>query len=84
MFPRKIITVSEKSYWENNVICVGKKLVKALGWSHGALDVQSSDVLPVLLQQRYKEVDGDGDVGSELLRCHADMTNSNSQAKNLQ
>ncbi len=29
----------------------------------GALDEQHTDVLPVLLQQRYQEVDGGGDVG---------------------
>lgn len=61
-----------------------KELVKAIGWSHGALNVQSSDVLPILLQQRHKEVDSDRRVGSQLLRSHVDMTNSNSQAKNLQ
>ena len=33
-------------------------LINTLSLSHRALDVESSDVLPVLLQQRDQEVDG--------------------------
>jgi len=39
--------------------------------------------LPVLLQQRDEEVDGKHDVGQSLVFSHLDVTDSNSQAKNL-
>lgn len=60
-----------------------ERLVETLGRRHGSLDDQATDVLPSLLQQRDKVVDGQHDVGNQLLLGHADVTNSDSQAKNL-
>ena len=60
------------------------ELIETLGTTHGALDVQRANILPVLLQQRDEEVDSHEDVGDELILAHLDMANSNSQAKNLE
>ena len=45
-------------------------LVKPLRFAHGGLDVQTLDVLPVLLQQRHEEVHGEADVLHQLLLRH--------------
>lgn len=58
-------------------------LVEALGFPHGALDVQSSHILPVLLQQGHQEVDGQVDVVDELILCHLHVTDSHSQTEHL-
>ena len=64
---------------ETSVIC----LEDSLGWSHGAFDVKRPDVLPVLLQQGHQEVDGQCDVGVQLVWGHAHMTNAGRQTQNL-
>lgn len=58
-------------------------LVEALGFPHGALDVQSAHVLPVLLQQGHQEVDGQVDVVDELILCHLHVPHSHSQTEHL-
>jgi hypothetical protein len=60
-----------------------ERLVETLGRRHGSLDGQATNVLPSLLQQRDKVVDGQHDVGNQLLRGHADVADSDSQAENL-
>ena len=45
-------------------------LVEPLRFAHGGLDVQTLDVLPVLLQQRHEEVHGEADVLHQLLLRH--------------
>lgn len=58
-------------------------LEDADGGSHGALDVERLDVLPVLLQQGDQEVDGSHGVGNQLILSHLGVTNGNTQAENL-
>ena len=62
---------------------IDKCLVKPLNFAHGGLDVEGLDVLPVLLQQRDKEVHGQVDVLSQLLLGHLDIADGNIQAENL-
>merc|ERR1719150_563816 len=47
-------------------------LVKSDCWSHGGLDVEGPDVLPLFLQQGNQEIDG-----------HVDITDGNGQAQNF-
>ena len=58
-------------------------LVDALGGRHGSLDGQATNVLPALLQQRDEVVDGQHDVGDQLIRGHADVADSDTHAQNL-
>jgi hypothetical protein len=51
--------------------------------SHGALDVQALDVLPVLLEEGNKEVDGHVDVLDKLVLGQGNVSDGNTQAKNL-
>jgi len=51
--------------------------------THGRLQVQRLDVLPVLLQQGNEEVDRQHDVGNQLIFSHTDVTNSNTETENL-
>jgi hypothetical protein len=51
--------------------------------THGRLQVQRLDVLPVLLQQGDEEVDGQHDVGNQLIVCHLEVTDGNTQTENL-
>ena len=57
--------------------------VKPLDRSHGGLDVQGLDVLPVLLQQRHEEVHGQVDVLDELLLTHLHVAHGDAEAQNL-
>ena len=59
------------------------KLVETFWGSHGALDVQRADVLPVLLEERDQEVDGQVNVVDQLILGHADVSDSNVQAQDL-
>ncbi len=51
--------------------------------AHSALNVERTDVLPALLQQRDQEVDRQVDVGSQLFRSHLNVTDGDTQAQNL-
>ena len=64
------------------VICT-HALVQSLNRSHGGLDVQTLDVLPVLLQQRHQEVHGQVNVLDQFLFSHANVADSDTQAENL-
>lgn len=59
------------------------RLEQADGLAHGRLDVEGLDVLPVLLQQGDEEVDGQHDVGEELVVGHLDVADGNTQAEHL-
>ena len=59
------------------------QLINLLGSSHGALDVERADVLPVLLQQRDKEVNGQVDIGHQVILTHLNVTNGYSKTKDL-
>merc|ERR1712062_101841 len=60
-----------------------KSLKDSLGWTHGALDIQGPNILPVLLQQGDQEVDTQHNIADQLIRCHFNMANGNSQAQHL-
>ena len=60
-----------------------KNLVEAERRSHGRLDVQRLDVLPVLLQQGNQEVNARLDVDEQFLFVHFNVTNGDGQAKHL-
>lgn len=65
---------------------VGNKpihLVESLRWAHGSLDGQASNVLPSLLQQTDQVVDRQHDVTNQLVLGHANVSNSDTQAKHL-
>ena len=47
------------------------------------LDVQSVDVLPVLLQQGHQEVDRDQDVLTKLIIVHTNVTDGNTDTQDL-
>ena len=48
-----------------------------------ALDVERADVLPVLLEKRDQEVDGQHDVGSNLVFGHLNVSNGDCEAQHL-
>ena len=56
-----------------------EELEYPLGTAHAALDVEGPYVLPVLLQKGYKEVHPEVDIGSQVISCHVNMTDSNSE-----
>ena len=58
-------------------------LVQTLGRAHGSLDGQATNVLPSLLEQRDEVVDGQHDVGDQLILSHADVANGNTHAEHL-
>ena len=64
-------------------IIVTRYLVDTLWFSHGGLDGQGFDVLPVLLEKRNQEVDRQVQVLDELIFRHINITNSNIEAKDL-
>merc|ERR1712126_321291 len=64
-------------------IIVTRYLVDTLWFSHGGLDGQGFDVLPVLLEERNQEVDGQVQVLDKLIFRHVNITNSNIEAKDL-
>lgn len=45
--------------------------------------MQRSHVLPVFLEQRDQEVDGQHDVADDLILVHVDVTDGDTEAKNL-
>ena len=57
--------------------------IKTHGLAHGRLDGESADILPILLQQRDKEVDTKRDVGGKFFWGHIGVSDSNRQAENL-
>ena len=53
-----------------------------LGLAHGALDVQSPDVLPVFLEQGHQEIDSQMDVVDQLITCHLYVANGTAPFSN--
>jgi len=62
---------------------VGSFLIDSMRFSHGALDVKRLDVLPILLEQRDKEVDSHGDVGDKLVLTVFDVSDSNTKTQHF-
>lgn len=58
-------------------------LVQSDGFAHGGLDVERFDVLPVLLQERNQEVDGQHSVGNQLIFSHLNVTDGNTKTENF-
>ena len=61
----------------------GGGLEDTLDLAHGALDVDGLDVLPVLLEERDEEVNGQVDVGKQLSFRHLDVADGDTEAKGL-
>jgi len=59
------------------------RLEESLRLAHGALDVEGTDVLPVLLEQRDQEVDGQHNVGDNLVLVHVNVADSDTHAQDL-
>ena len=57
--------------------------VQSLRLPHGALDVKTLDILPVLLQQRHQEVHGQMDVLDQLLLGHVHVTHGDTETQHL-
>ena len=51
--------------------------------THGALDVERADVLPVLLEKRDQEIDGETDVGGQVIGLHGHVADGDGQAQDL-
>ena len=85
MFYSKFISCLGKCTWIKifYVFPRDKKLVETLRRSHGGLDVQRPNVLPVFLKERDQEVHGQVDVLDQLLVSHANVADSDAQAQDL-
>lgn len=59
------------------------RLIESVWWRHGSLDGQGSHVLPSLLEEGDEVVDGQHDVGDELILSHANVTDGDTHAENL-
>ncbi len=51
--------------------------------THGTLYVETLDILPVLLEQGNEEIDRHHHIGQKFIFRHGNMSNGNTQAKNL-
>merc|ERR1711998_651356 len=60
-----------------------RNLEDAVRLAHGGLDVQSLDVLPVLLEEGHKEVDRNHDVGVHLVVRHLDVRSGDTEGQHL-
>ena len=58
-------------------------LVQPLDLSHGRLDMEALNVLPVLLQQRDEEVHSQVNVLNELLLTHLHVAHGDAEAEHL-
>lgn len=58
-------------------------LVKSESWTHGRLNNQGTNVLPLLLQQRDQEVNSHQDLVDQDILSHLNVTDGNSQTQDL-
>ena len=58
-------------------------LVDAVGRRHGSLDDKAANVLPALLKQGDKVVDGEHQVGNNGLLLHVDVADGNTETQDL-
>jgi hypothetical protein len=58
-------------------------LVETSWWRHGSLDSETAHVLPALLQQRYKVVDGQHNVTNQLILSHSHVSDCYTHAQHL-
>lgn len=61
----------------------GTGLIDTVSRAHRALDVKALDVLPVLLEERHQEVDGELNVQLQLFLLHLLVANRNTHAGHL-
>ena len=54
-----------------------------MGFPHGALYIECTDILPVLLEQRDQEIDSAVDVSCQLVLAHPNMANGYCKTENL-
>lgn len=54
-----------------------------MGRRHGSLDDKTANVLPALLEEGDKVVDGEHEVGNKGLLLHLDVADGNTEAQNL-
>ena len=59
-------------------------LVETLAGAHRALNVERADVLPVLLEEGNQEIDGQTDVGRQIVGLHGHVTDGNGQTQDLE
>ena len=60
-----------------------ENLVETLGGRHGSLDDKAANVLPALLEQGDQVVDGEHEVGNQLLLVHANVADGDTKAQHL-
>lgn len=58
-------------------------LIDSMRRAHSALDVERAHILPVFLEQRDQEVDGQVNVGRQLFGLHAHIADRYCQAQHL-
>ena len=58
-------------------------LIQTLWLAHSALNVKSSHILPVLLQEGNQKIDCKVNICNQLVVGHLNMTDSHSKAQNL-
>ena len=59
------------------------RLEETLGFTHGTLDMERTDILPLFLEQRNQKVDGKHDVLNNVVFLHVDVTDSHAETKHL-
>ncbi|GBE59374.1 short-chain dehydrogenase, putative [Babesia ovata] len=64
-------------------VSIAVSAVDLLRLTHGALDGETTHVVPVLLEQTDKVVDGENDVRPQLLVGHLDVSNGDTHAEHL-
>lgn len=81
--------MSSSSFQQMSVCSYGRRKeqihleVDLLGRSHGRLDVDDLDVLPLLLQKGDQEVAGEHDIALQLILAQLDVTDGHSQTEHL-
>mmetsp|Transcript_17991 Transcript_17991/g.20612 ORF Transcript_17991/g.20612 Transcript_17991/m.20612 type:complete len:255 (-) Transcript_17991:12-776(-) len=78
-FGKQIPRLNSKGTWRGTTLC----LVDALRLAHRRLDVSRLEVLPVLLQQRHEEVDGQDGVLADLVLSHLSVADARAEAEHL-
>ncbi|GMR53969.1 hypothetical protein PMAYCL1PPCAC_24164, partial [Pristionchus mayeri] len=68
-----------KEVTDNNKDC----LVQTLRLAHRRLDGERANVLPVLLEQRDEEIDGERAIGDQLLLRHLNVSDGDREAQHL-
>jgi len=65
------------------IIMDSELLEEALTGPHGALDVERTDVLPILLEERNQKIDGQTDVGRQVVSAHGHVASGHGETEHL-